>query len=200
MLAEMMTSLKPDAGQTELIATSESEGMALSDPTAVRTLISPGAELTDINKPLRWISFLMALYYHGVPLSVKWFSVHKTTVLRWIMGMSLSLWPEVSMFLVERIKGSIVYIDEKWIKGQWYYWFVVFFSANRTAHCYKVTQKPQPMGVEVDRGSTRTNKENPSSDNHRRSFKLSVCGFGSQTDPLSVSPSTGSNPLVEGTL
>ena len=125
----MMTSLKPDAGQTELIATSESEGMALSDPTAVRTLISPGAELTDINKPLRWISFLMALYYHGVPLSVKWFSVHKTTVLRWIMGMSLSLWPEVSMFLVERIKGSIVYIDEKWIKikGQWYYWFVVFF-------------------------------------------------------------------------
>ena len=40
--------------------------MALSDPTAVRTLISPEAELTDINKPLRWISFLMALYYHGV--------------------------------------------------------------------------------------------------------------------------------------
>ena len=131
LLAEMMTSLKPDAGQTELIATSESEGMALSDPTAVRTLISPEAELTDINKPLRWISFLMALYYHGVPLSVlgKWFSVHKTTVLRWIMGMSLLLWPEVSMLLVERVKGSIVYIDEKWIKikGQWYYWFVVFF-------------------------------------------------------------------------
>ena len=31
------------------------------------------------------------------------------------------------MFLVEQVKGSIVYIDEKWIKikGQWHYWFVV---------------------------------------------------------------------------
>ena len=30
-------------------------------------------------------------------------------------------------FLVSHVKGTIVYIDEKWIKikGQWHYWFVV---------------------------------------------------------------------------
>ena len=71
----------------------------------------------------------MALYYHGVPLSVlgQWCSVHKTTVLRWILGMSLGLLPQVSVFLVSHVKGTIVYIDEKWIKikGQWHYWFVV---------------------------------------------------------------------------
>jgi len=41
--------------------------------------------------------------------------------------MSLGLWPQVSVFLVSHVKGTIVYIDEKWIKikGQWYYWFVV---------------------------------------------------------------------------
>ena len=41
--------------------------------------------------------------------------------------MSLGLWPQVSVFLVSHVKGTIVYIDEKWIKikGQWHYWFVV---------------------------------------------------------------------------
>ena len=71
----------------------------------------------------------MVLYYHGIPLYVlgNWFSVHKTTVLRWIMGVTLALWPLVSGFLVDSVKGTIVYIDEKWIKiqGKWYYWFVV---------------------------------------------------------------------------
>ena len=40
--------------------------------------------------------------------------------------MSLGLWPQVSVFLVSHVKGTIVYIDEKWIKikGQWHYWFV----------------------------------------------------------------------------
>ena len=41
--------------------------------------------------------------------------------------MSLGLWPQVSVFLVFHVKGTIVYIDEKWIKikGQLHYWFVV---------------------------------------------------------------------------
>ena len=41
--------------------------------------------------------------------------------------MSLGLWPQVSVFLVFHVKGTIVYTDEKWIKikGQLHYWFVV---------------------------------------------------------------------------
>ena len=129
LLKEMVTSLDSDAGQKAGIAGCESEGMVISDPTAISKLVSPEAELSDIDKPLKWLTFLMALYFHGVPLSVlaKWFSVHKTTALRWILGLSLALWPEVSRFLVCHVKGTIAYINEKWIKikRQWHYWFVV---------------------------------------------------------------------------
>ncbi len=129
LLEEMMTSLSVTAGQNAGIATSESESMVISDPTAVRKLVCADAQLTDIDTSLKWLSFLMVLYYHGIPLSVlgKWFSVHKTTILRWIVGLSLELWPQFSVFLMERLNGTIVYIDEKWlkIKGKWYYWFVV---------------------------------------------------------------------------
>lgn len=129
LLEEMMTSFSPQAGQTAQIASGAPGGMVISDPTALRTLVTPGAKLREIPSPLKWLSFLMVLYYHGVPLSVlgNWFSVHKTTVLRWIMGVTLMLWPLVSAFLVGSVKGTIVYIDEKWLKiqGRWYYWFVV---------------------------------------------------------------------------
>ncbi len=129
LLEELMSQLGKDTDSNRQIATADGVGMAISDPTAIRTLVTPDAKLGEVCGPLKWISFLMALYYHGVPLSVcgKWFSVHKTTVLRWILGLTLSLWPLVSDLLTARVKGTIVYIDEKWIKirGKWYYWFVV---------------------------------------------------------------------------
>ena len=129
LLKEMVRSLENDAGKKAGITANEADGTIISDPTALRKLVSPQAAVSEIDKPLKWIAFLMALYYHGVPLSVlgQWCSVHKTTVLRWILGMSLGLWPQVSVFLVSHVKGTIVYIDEKWIKikGQWHYWFVV---------------------------------------------------------------------------
>ena len=133
----MVTSLNSGAAQKAGISGCHSAGIEVSAPTAVRKLISPEAELSDIDKPLKWISFLMVLYYHGVLLSVlgQWCLVHKTTVLRWILGMSLGLWPQVSVFLVSHVKGTIVYIDEKWIKikGQWHYWFVAL--DHTTAGC-----------------------------------------------------------------
>ena len=58
------------AAQKAGIGGCHSAGMGVSDPTAVKKLISPEAELSDIDKPLKWISFLMVLYYHGVLLSV----------------------------------------------------------------------------------------------------------------------------------
>ena len=71
----------------------------------------------------------MVLYYYGVPLSVlgSWLNVHKTTILRWILGLCLELFPLVYKCILERVKANVVYIDEKWLKvrGKWYYWFVV---------------------------------------------------------------------------
>jgi len=107
----------------------EAQGMSLSDPTAIRKLLTPNTEITEIDSPIKWVSFSMALYYHGVSLSVlgKWMKVHKTTILRWIISLAICLWPIVSGWLSKEVKAKLVYIDEKWIKikGKWYYWFVV---------------------------------------------------------------------------
>jgi len=117
------------------------DGMQLSDPTAIRALLTDpttnenattneaNTALTTIATPLKWVCFMMALYYHGVSLALlgKWCHVHKTTVLRWIMSLSLCLWPIVYCWIKQQVKGNIVSLDEKWlkIKGQWHYWFVV---------------------------------------------------------------------------
>jgi len=107
----------------------EFTGMTVSDPTAIQSLLTPGAKLSSIKNSLQWVCFMMTLYYHGVPLSVlgKWFKVHKTTVLRWIFGLGLQLWPIVQIWIQKQVKTKIACIDEKWIKirGKWYYWFVV---------------------------------------------------------------------------
>ena len=81
---KMVRSLENDAGKKAGITANKADGTIISDPTALRKLVSPQAAVSEIDKPLKWIAFLMALYYHGVPLSVlgQWCSVHKTTVLR----------------------------------------------------------------------------------------------------------------------
>lgn len=97
LLQEMMRTVQADAGESAGLTVPESEGMQLSDSSAIRALVTPNAALSAIGTPLQWVCFVMALYFHGVPLSVlgQWFHVHKTTVLRWIMGLSLELAPTV---------------------------------------------------------------------------------------------------------
>lgn len=53
--------------------------------------------------------------------------MHKTTILRWIVGLAVALWPLVYHWIGERVKAQLVYVDEKWLKirGRWQYWFVV---------------------------------------------------------------------------
>ena len=64
------------------------------------------------------LTFLMTLFDWNVPLSVlgRWCGVHKTTVLRWVLGLALALWPVVAQWIVERVKAPMVYVDEKWLK------------------------------------------------------------------------------------
>lgn len=139
LLEEMMTAFSNEAGQRAGIVSRESEGMTLSDPTAIRTLMVPDSPLTAIGSPLKWVVLLMVLYFHGLPLRVlgQWVRVHKTTVLRWILGVSVALWPLVFQFITDRVKASVVIIDEKWIKirGKWYYWFVVLDDATGLPIC-----------------------------------------------------------------
>lgn len=133
LLGEMMESANAiSMGQRLGIQIPETGGMSISDPTSIRNLVKPDVSTSSIKGSSKWIVFCMALYYHGVPLSVlgNWFHVHKTTVLRWMIGLSLELFPVVYGWILEKVKARVVYIDEKWLKigGKWHYWFVVLDS------------------------------------------------------------------------
>lgn len=132
LLSEMMHSFSKAPTEKACITPPSDEGMKLSDPTAIRCLLTENAPLSSIGNPLKWVCFIMTLYYYGLPLSVlgRWFNVHKTTILRWVISLAVSLWPIVYSWINKRVKAKIVYIDEKWLKiqGKWHYWFVVLDS------------------------------------------------------------------------
>jgi len=133
LLSEMMESSKARvAGERAGIQVPEAACMSISDPTSIRNLVTPDMPTSSVKDSLKWVVYCMVLYYHGVPLSVlgSWLHVHKTTVLRWMIGLSLELFPLVYKWIYDGVKANIVYIDEKWLKiqGKWYYWFVVLDS------------------------------------------------------------------------
>jgi transposase-like protein len=104
-------------------------GLRSADPTALAALVTPDLPLAQVPGSLCWLTCLMTLFYWNVPLSVlgRWCGVHKTTVLRGVLGLALALWPVVSQWLVEGVNAHMVYVDEKWrkIRGRWQSWFVV---------------------------------------------------------------------------
>jgi transposase-like protein len=130
LLTEMLESLSlpatPPAGWS---VPSADRGMQLADPTALAALVTPDLPLAQVPGSVCWLTFLMTLFYWNVPLSVlgRWCGVHKTTILRWIVGLAVAVWPLVYRWMGERVKAQMVYVDEKWLKirGRWQYWFVV---------------------------------------------------------------------------
>ena len=56
------------AGEKAGIALLPEDGMQLSDPTAIRSLLTDDVPLGSIGNPLKWVIFIMTLYYHGLPL------------------------------------------------------------------------------------------------------------------------------------
>jgi transposase-like protein len=131
LLSEMMESGNA-IGERAGIHVPENEGMSISDPSSIRSLITPDIPTSSVKASLKWVVYCMVLYYYGVPLSAlgNWLKVHKTTVLRWMIGLSIELFPIVYRWIYDKIKANIVYIDEKWLKirGKWHYWFVVLDS------------------------------------------------------------------------
>jgi len=129
LLEEMMLSESCKVvGAKAGIQMPETEGMQVSDPSSIRKLVTPGVCASSIPSPLKWVVFCVTLYYHGVPLSVlgSWFGVHKTTILRRMLGLVIMLWPIVYKWILDNVRARAVYIDEKWLKirGKWLYWYV----------------------------------------------------------------------------
>lgn len=110
------------------------QGMVLSDPTALRKLVTPDVPLAALPRAWSGVIFLMVLYYWSVPLSVlgRWVGVHKTTVLRWLAGLAVALWPILYQWILDKVQARMVYIDEKWLKvhRRWHYWYVVLDVAT----------------------------------------------------------------------
>ena len=113
---------------------SADRGRRIADPTALAALVTPDLPLAQVPGSLCWLTCLLTLFYWNVPVSVlgRWCGVHKTTILRWVLGVALALWPIISQWIVEQIKAKMVYVDEKWLKirGRWHYWFVVLDVAT----------------------------------------------------------------------
>jgi transposase-like protein len=132
LLSEMMESGNAIGERAGIQVPESAKGMSISDPSSIRSLITPDIPTSSVKDSLKWVVYCMVLYYYGVPLSVlgSWFKVHKTTVLRRMIGLSTELFPLVYRWIYDNVKANIVYIDEKWLKirGKWYYWFVVVDS------------------------------------------------------------------------
>jgi len=124
-----METLSPEAGERAGLSAPAPSGMSVSRLDGVNQLLTPDMPLSEVSLSLFWIAFMMRLFWLGTPLSVlgQWCHVHPTTVLRWILGLALALWPQVHTWLVTRVTMTKAYVDEKWIKihHQWYYWCVV---------------------------------------------------------------------------
>lgn len=129
LLKTMMEKLAPEAGELAGLSAPESSGAKVSTLGGVKALLTPDVPLSEVSLSLFWIAFMMRLFWLGAPLTVlgQWCHVHPTTVLRWILGLALALWPQGNRWLMTRVRCAKAYVDEKWIKirHQWYYWFVV---------------------------------------------------------------------------
>jgi transposase-like protein len=106
------------------------KGMKISDVDKERLegLCDPGKRLSEISEQIRLVVLCVVLYANGISLRVlgNWLGVHKSTILRWILGLCEGLWEIISQWVGQSVKARMVYLDEKWIKikGVWHYWFV----------------------------------------------------------------------------
>jgi transposase-like protein len=74
------------------------------------------------------------LYYWNVPLSriALWMNVSPSTVLNWVTGLAVTLFPLIHPWLLVKTTGRCLAVDEKWlkIKKRWQYWFVALDEAT----------------------------------------------------------------------
>jgi hypothetical protein len=115
LLETMMEELSPEAGELAGVAAPNVSGTKVSKLGGVQALITPDMPLGDMSVSLFWIAFMMRLFWLGIPLTVlgQWGHVHPTTVLRWILGLALALWPHIQQWLTRQVTCRKAYVDEK---------------------------------------------------------------------------------------
>jgi transposase-like protein len=92
-------------------------------------------ELLEVDRPVesledqtRQMVFAINLYYWNVPLSRigRWMGRGKSTIYGWVIGLAVALWDLVEGWVIRKVKGQKVYVDELWLKirKKWHYWYV----------------------------------------------------------------------------
>lgn len=95
---------------------------------AVSLLLNPHATVEQVSAKLRLMVIALTLYYWNVPLSRlgQWFGVSASTVLTWVTGVAVAVYPTIQAWIVVKVGVVSVALDEKWLKIRqaWHYWFV----------------------------------------------------------------------------
>ena len=91
-------------------------------------LLNPRATGEQVSVKIRLRVFALTLYYWNVPLSRlgQWFGGSPSTVLNWVTGLAVVLYPTIQAWIVTRVTAVSGALDEKWLKIRqvWHYWFV----------------------------------------------------------------------------
>ena len=105
-------------------------GRRRADPTALAALVTPDLPLAEVPGSLCGLSCCLTLFSWHVPLSVlgRWWGVHTTTRLGWVLGLAVAWWPLVAPWMTARVRAQRVDVDAKWLKirGRWQSGFVGF--------------------------------------------------------------------------
>jgi hypothetical protein len=101
LLQTMMARFSQEVGELAGLSPPEASGMSVSGLGGVKALLTPDVPLSNVTASLFWIAFVLRLFWRGIPLSVlgQWAHVHPTTVLRWILGLALALWPHLQTWV-----------------------------------------------------------------------------------------------------
>jgi transposase-like protein len=101
---------------------------------AAPMLMNPRATITQLPGKIRLMVVALTLYYWNVPLSriALWMDVSPSTVLNWVTGLAVVLYPIIQTWIVTTVEAVSVTVDEKWLKiaKHWHYWFVVVDEAT----------------------------------------------------------------------
>ncbi len=121
---KLLSDLKIEANEPD-----EEKVASINQREAAEKLLDINASPDDIPENIRHMVVAMTFYFWNVPLAriAIWFSgKSKSTIWRWVTGLSVALWPLIKEMVAARTNATTVFIDEKWIKikGRWYYWFV----------------------------------------------------------------------------
>ncbi len=149
-IPELLEAVLPSGVEQELREAQADTSVTALEDTLLQGEVSPSklAQLWEGTTGGILLAFL--LYYHGLSLDVigRFFSVHKTTVMRWLSPLAHVNW-QAAVQQGTRFFSGTVAVDEKWIKiaGVWWYLFVAvdhvsglplhvaLLPSNATSYC-----------------------------------------------------------------